>query len=207
MKKAIIFWAVLLVMPFHIFSQDLVSLEYISPFNEGLAAIKKEGQWAFINYKGEVVVDYRSDLVPTITNDDSYPVFMDGRCIIEQKKDGISYFGYIDATGKTAIQPQFLNAHNFKNGKALALKLIKENVAKNVALDKNIVYYKYYEVIIDRNGNVETFLNPSGVNITLDKDYVRVPPKITSKRISDDLYSVMDKNKKWALMDVNNQKK
>lgn len=202
MKKSLIFWVTLLVLPMSIFSQDLVSLDYISPFSDGLASIKKDSQWAFINYKGEVVVDYRSDLVPTVNNDDSYPIFSDGRCLIEGKKDGITYFGYIDTAGKTVIEPQFLNATNFNNGKALALTLIKNNVTRNVALDKNIVYYKYYEVIIDSSGEVKTFLNPSGVNITLDKDYVRIPPKITSKRISDSLYSVRDEAKKWTIVHV-----
>ena len=205
MKKALIFWVILLVTPLYIFSQNLVNLDNISPFSEGLAAIQKDGQWAFINYRGEIVVDYRSDLV--IKDDSYYPVFIDGRCLIEQKKDGIAYFGYIDTSGKTVIQPQFLNAKNFNNGKALALKLIKENVAKNVALDKNIVYYKYYEVVIDGNGDVNTFLNPSGVNITLDKDYIRIPPIITSKRISDNLYGIMDTRKKWTIIDINNLKK
>jgi hypothetical protein len=200
MKKAVILLLVIAISPFFGYAQSIENVDYISPYHNGLAAIKKDGQWAFINNTGDVVVNYRTDLVLTKSNDGSYPVFNDDRCLIEEKKNGISYFGYIDATGKTIIEPQFLNAANFNNGNALALELIREDVAKNIALDKNIVYYKYFEVIINSNGEVMHYLNPSGVNVVLDRDFLKKPPKITSKRISDNLYAVRNKNKKWTIL-------
>lgn len=200
MKKAVILLLVIAISPFFGYAQSIENVDYISPYHNGLAAIKKDGQWAFINNTGDVVVNYRTDLVLTKSNDGSYPVFNDDRCLIEEKKNGISYFGYIDATGKTIIEPQFLNASNFNNGNALALELIREDVAKNIALDKNIVYYKYFEVIINSNGEVMHYLNPSGVNVVLDRDFLKKPPKITSKRISDNLYAVRNKNKKWTIL-------
>lgn len=200
MKKAVILLLVIAISPFFGYAQSIENVDYISPYHNGLSAIKKDGQWAFINNTGDVVVNYRTDLVLTKSNDGSYPVFNDDRCLIEEKKNGISYFGYIDATGKTIIEPQFLNASNFNNGNALALELIREDVAKNIALDKNIVYYKYFEVIINSNGEVMHYLNPSGVNVVLDRDFLKKPPKITSKRISDNLYAVRNKNKKWTIL-------
>ena len=204
MKKAVILLLVLAISPFVGYTQSIENVDYISPYHNGLAAIKKDGQWAFINNIGDVVVNYRADLVLTKFSDDSYPVFYDNRCLIEQKKNGISYFGYIDPTGKTIIAPKFLNAANFNNGNALALELIKESLSKKSALGKDIVYYKYFEVIIDSNGDVKHYLNPSGVNLVLDRKYLKVPPKVTSKRISDNLYAVRNKNKKWTIIHVKN---
>lgn len=203
MKKAIILLIAILATPILSFTQSIDNLEYISPFHEGLAAIKKDGQWAFINTEGDIVVDFRNDLVFTKSNDRYYPIFSDGRCLMEQKKEDISYFGYIDTLGKIIIEPQFLNATNFSNGKAIALKLDKEIVAKNRALGKDVVYYKYFEVTIDTTGVIEDYLTQKGVNIVLDKDYLRKPPQITSKQIGENLYAIKRKNNTWSIINYN----
>lgn len=202
MKSLLLFLFVIMLNPFFGYTQSIKNLDFISPYHNGLAAIQKNGQWAFINSKGEVVINYRTDLVLTTFKDGSYPAFYDDRCLIEQKKNGISYFGYIDTSGNVVIEPQFLNAANFINGKALALKLIKETVAQNTALDKSIVYYRYYDVVIEIDGAVKSYLNPAGINVVLDKEFLREPPEITSKRISDDLYAIMDNNKKWTIINL-----
>jgi len=99
MKKLIILWVILIVTPLTIRSQNLGDIDFISPFNDGLSAIEKEGQWAFINREGELIIDYRDDLVLTDFGDESYPVFNSERCLIVKKDEGISYFGYIDKLG------------------------------------------------------------------------------------------------------------
>ena len=83
MKKLIILYIVILIIPIFGFTQTTKNLDYISPFHDDLAAIEKDGQWAFINTKGDIVVDFRNDLVTTKLNNEEYPVFMDGRCLIE----------------------------------------------------------------------------------------------------------------------------
>ena len=40
--------------------------------------------------------------------------------------------------------------------------------------------------------------------MVLDRDFLREPPKITSKRISDKLYAVKNKNKKWTIISIDN---
>ncbi len=200
MRKAIVLFLVFAIIPFLGQSQTLDHLDYVSPFHNGYAAIKKDGQWAFINSNGDIAINFRTDLVVTKFNDKSYPVFNEDRCIIKQIKNGISYFGFVDTNGKTVIKPQFLNATNFNNGKAIALELIKENVAKNKALEKNIVYYKYFEVVIDINGDIKEYINPSGVNMVLDKDYLKQPPKITSRLLTKNLVAKKNKKGKWILI-------
>ncbi|EDP70430.1 hypothetical protein FBALC1_06723 [Flavobacteriales bacterium ALC-1] len=199
MKKIKSILIIVLIFPILGFSQIIEDLDFISPFHDGFAAIKKDNQWGFINSEGAIVVDYRNDLVTTKMKDYNYPVFSEGRCLIKQVRDGISYFGFINATGKTSIEPQFLNANNFKDNKAIALKLVKETVSRNTALDKNIVYYKYFEVTIDTNGTVIDYLTQKGQNIVLDKDYLRKPPKINSKQISKNVFIIKNKHNKWRI--------
>lgn len=133
-----------------------------------------------------------------------YPIFSEDRCLVIEVKNGISYFGYIDTSGKTVIEPQFLNATNFSKGEAMTLKLIKETVARNKALGKDVVYYKYFEVAIDTIGTVGNYLTQKGVNVVLDKSYLKKPPQITSKHISENLYAIKHKDKTWTIINYNN---
>lgn len=201
MKKIIIFTLLVLISVSSL-SQTLENLDYISSFNDDVAAIKKDGQWAFINNDGDIVVSYSNDLVTTKSSDGDYPIFKDGRCLIVNKKEGISYFGYINTFGETVIEPQFLNALNFDNNLATVLKLKKEIVGRNTALDKNVLYYKYFEVTIDTNGNVKNYLTQKGVNIVLDKDFMSEPPKFTSKQISDNLVAIKNEKGKWTIKKI-----
>lgn len=202
MKKVIIMFALLVAIPISSFPQTIENIDFISPFNEGVAAIKKNNQWAFINKKGDIVIDFRNDLVATKSEEDSYPIFNNGRCLIEKQNNGISYFGYIDPSGNTAIEPQFLNATVFNNNVATVLKLEKEEVGKNTALNKGVVYYKYFEVVIDVNGTIKTYLTQKGVNIALDKKFLRKPPKFLTKQLSNNLIAVKNDKGKWTIKKV-----
>ena len=203
MKKAIMLLIAILLIPVSGYTQIIENIEFISPFNNEVAAIKKDGQWAFINFDGNLVVNYRNDLISTETDDGSYPIFYNNRCIIAKEKDGISYFGYIDKTGKTVIEPQFLNATNFIDDIAIALQLVKQEIGKNQILDKNIVYYKYFNVTIDTKGAIQNYINPEGVNVTLDKKFLSKPPIINSKLISKNLVSIKNNNKKLNIIRLN----
>lgn len=200
MKKVVILLVVLFLIPVFVGAQSIENLDFISPFNDGLSAIKKDNQWAFINQEGAIVINFRNDLVTTKFNDGNYPVFVNNRCLIMKEINGISYFGYIDTSGKTIIDTQFLNAQNFQNNEAIVLKLTEEFIGKNDVLGKNIVQYKYYEVIIDTDGNINQYLTPKGFNTVLDKKYIKTPPKITSRRISDNLYAIYGENKNWTII-------
>ena len=200
MKKLLI---ILLLIPVFVSSQTTEELDFIAPFNEGLAAIKKGDSWGFINNQGAVVIPFRDDFVLTEVNGLKYPIFNNNRSLISANKNGIKYFGYIDNTGKTVIKPKFLNATNFDNNKALALYIIKQTIGNNDVLDKNMVNYRYFEVTIDSLGNVENYLNPKGVNIVLDEKYLKSPPAITSRKILTNIYTVMTENMRWKLIKIN----
>ena len=83
-------------------------------------------------------MDFRNDLVPTKTDNASYPIFSNDKCLIVEVKDGVNYYGYIDKSGKTIITPQFLNATNFKYEKAIALKIHKETIGYNDIFKKAV---------------------------------------------------------------------
>lgn len=194
---------ILLIIPVFVFSQTTEELDFIAPFNDGVAAVKKGNTWGFIDNKGNITIPFREDLVLTEINGSEYPVFKNNHCIISEKKDGISYYGYIDMSGKTVIKPKFLNALNFDNDQALVLALIKQEVGKNDVLEKQVVFYKYFEVIVDANGSIKHYLNPKGIPIILDKKYLSSPPIITSKFISNSLVSTLNENKKRVIKSIN----
>lgn len=185
-------------------AQSLENLDYISPFHDDVAAISKNGQWAFVDKKGEIVVNFRDDLITTTFNDENYPIFKNGRCLIGKQKEDILYFGYIDKTGKTVIEPQFLNAMNFNNKVTIVLKLVKQNVGKNSVFNKDVIHNKYYEVLIDINGNIKNYLTKDGVHVALDKKFLSKPPSFRSKQISENLYAVLDENNKWSILKIEN---
>lgn len=203
MKSVIILLIATMLIPNFGITQVIENLEYISPFNNEVSAIKKEGQWAFINKKGAIVIPFRNDLVSTKINDGSYPVFNSNRCLIIKKENGISYFGYIDKMGKTVIEPKFLNATNFDNNVAIVLKLVKENIGRNDLLDKNVVYYRYFETTIDTAGNTKIYLSEKGTNVVLDKKFLKKPPQIMSKFISENLVSIITKDQNWNIKNIN----
>jgi len=198
MKKIIILF---ILIPFLGFSQIKDKLDYISPYNEGFSAVKKGNQWAFINLKGNIVIDFRDNLVLTETNNKKYPVFINERCLISEKKDGISYFGYIDTSGATIIEPQFLNATNFDEEFAIAIELYKEILGKNNILNKQTVRYESTEVIINKSGIIiRKLTEPKG--LALSRNYINKPPKISSKIIAENLFSALGKDNKIIIKKI-----
>ncbi len=69
-------------------------------FSEGLGAAVKDGNWGFINTKGEEVIPFEYD--------DVHP-FLNGRAAV--KKDGL--WGFIDPKGEMLLSPRFKEASNF----------------------------------------------------------------------------------------------
>ena len=198
MKKIIILF---ILIPFLGFSQIKDKLDYISPYNEGFSAVKKGNQWAFINLKGNIVIDFRDNLVLTETNNKKYPVFINERCLISEKKDGISYFGYIDTSGTTIIEPQFLNATNFDEEFAIVIELYKEILGKNNILNKQTVRYESTEVIINKSGIIiRKLTEPKG--LALSRNYINKPPKISSKIIAENLFSALGKDNKIIIKKI-----
>jgi hypothetical protein len=207
MRNIIILWVGCIVFSMSVTAQELKDIDYVAPFNEGLAAVKKGEQWAFINLKGEVVIDYRDDiLVPSQwqmpidskNEANKYPFFNNGRCLIKKTKNGIAHFGYINSKGITVIEPTFVNATYFNEGRAIVLKVTKQLLGKNELLDKDVVSYSYNEIVIDNTGKFTTHLR-GPKNLLYDKEYLKSPPKIQSHFISPNLIRVKTNNNTWEI--------
>jgi len=139
-------------------AQLMDNLEKVGHFNEGVAAIMKGDQWAFMDQEGNIVIPYRDDLVTQTDENGNMvaPEFHDGRAMISRKVDGIAYYGFIDKTGKEVIPANFINASPFKNGFAIVMQFSKEVVGQNKLLGKDVVSYKVEEYVIDTDGKAMT---------------------------------------------------
>ncbi|TGV04341.1 WG repeat-containing protein [Flavivirga rizhaonensis] len=199
MKKILI---ILILIPVFAFAQTTEELDFVAPLNDGIAAVKKDNKWGFINNKGTIIIPFRGDLVLTETDSYNYPIFKNNRCLISENRKGIEYFGYIDKTGKTIIETKFLNASNFNNNHALVLELTTKIVGENEILKKRMVYYKYFEVVINTQGDIKDYLSDP-INVVLDKKFLKKPPRITSKFVSNTLVATLNKNKKWIIKSIN----
>tara|TARA_R110002126_G_scaffold277560_1_gene423496 strand:- start:60907 stop:61593 length:687 start_codon:yes stop_codon:yes gene_type:complete len=198
MKRINIFFLLLFLIPVLGFAQTTETFDYVSPFHEGFSAVKSGNQWGFINKEGKLVIDFRDDLFATKIKDEAYPIFSNSRCIIFKKKDAISYFGYIDTSGKTIIPPTFLNASNYVNNIAIVLELDKEIAGHNDIMGKDIVYYTYREVVLNTKGKVIEKLTPPK-NVVFDKIFFYEPLKITSKILSEKLVAFLNEQHKWQI--------
>ena len=192
----------LLIIPILGIGQTIENIDFVSPFHDGLSAVKKGNNWAFIDQNGSIIIDFRQDLVKTKTDKGYYPLFSNGKCIIAQKKDDILLYGFIDKKGNISIEPQFLNVLNFQSDKALALIVHKETIGYNDIFKKDVVNYHYFEVVIDENGNSLDHLTQLALHISPKYSKSKEPPVITSKIISDNLIAVKGDDNKWNLRKI-----
>ena len=81
----------------------------VCEFNEGFAAVQKDGKWGYINTKGEQIVECKFD--------DAY-YFNEGFARV--KKDG--KWGYINTKGEQIIECKFDDACDFSEGFARVKK-------------------------------------------------------------------------------------
>ena len=192
----------LLIIPILGIGQTIENIDFVSPFHDGLSAVKKGNNWAFIDQNGSIIIDFREDLVKTKTDGGYYPLFSNGKCIIAQKKDDILLYGFIDKKGNISIEPQFLNVLNFQGNKTLALIVHKETIGFNDIFKKDVVNYHYFEVVIDENGNSLDHLTQLALHISPKYSKSKEPPVITSKFISDNLIAVKSDENKWNLRKI-----
>lgn len=208
--KAFLITVLLFMIPLPDFAQVLKDLDHIGSFKEGYAAVQKGNTWGFINEEGELVVDFRNDLVRNTNlsqgtdlgvGSQRYPEFKEGRSIIRQVKNAVPFYGFIDTSGKTVIEPEFLNVSNFSNGRAFALKLDEEELGQNPVLGKRMISFKYDVVLIDMQGEVLEYLaGPFPVSVSRQK--LRTPPEIAAKRIAEDLIAVRGIDNRWMVYNL-----
>lgn len=195
MKTKITSFIIFLLIPLLSLSQALTGVQEIAPFSEGLAAVKKGEQWGFIDTKGDLIIDFRNDLVWDNTADPSTlgimgiksPSFRQGRCPVKKIEEGIPYYGFIDTSGKLVIDYQFLNVAQYDSGHLTGI--IFEKVFRGENEFKLKVYeYKFHEVLMDTSGKIIEYLaKPTDIQMT-SKRYKT--PWLRTKLLNDNLISI-----------------
>ena len=198
MKLYTLLLGILVCIPVN--AQLMKDVDQIGSFNEGLAAIKKGDQWAFMDKQGTIVIDFRDDLV--VTKGDNgvaiAPEFHNGRALVSRLEDGIMYYGYIDTGGKEVIKSQYVNATPFHNGFAIVMKFTKEVIGKNKVLGKDVVSYEVEEFVIDLNDKAMTpMLHPR--NCVPEKMKSGKKPELTTQFLSERMVGVKMGDQKWEI--------
>jgi hypothetical protein len=176
--------------------QTFSLIDNIGTTQDGLIAIKKDKTWGFIDGNGTLVIDFRDDLVSSTTKT---PMFSSGLCLFKERKDGITYFGYINKKGEKVIPAEYLAASPFENGYATVVKHYKTSIGSSNALGKNIVNYSYNEFIIDtKNQWIQHLRGP--INLLYDRLKIQQnPPSINSSFISENLIAVKEADNSYSI--------
>lgn len=196
MKCSILITLLLTSLPFFSNAQVLKEIDEIAPFQEGLAGVKKGDSWGFINGNGTLIIDYRKDVVAT---PNVAPLFSDGLCLIQEVRDDIVFYGYINTKGDKVIPTDYLAATPFENGYARIIKYYKTDTGYTNALGKNIVDYSYNELVIDtKNEIIQHLRGPN--NLLFDSKKLKQNPlTILSKFINDSLVAVREKDNTYTI--------
>ncbi|MBR1699679.1 MAG: WG repeat-containing protein [Bacteroidales bacterium] len=98
-------------------------------FEEGLAAVQKNGNIGFINHKGETVIDFK---YPYHGNPLSNFIFEDGHCVVA---DTTGKCGVIDRKGAWLIHPEYDNISAYKEYAIVT----KAGVTKQLSYDGKVL--------------------------------------------------------------------
>ncbi|NJB72181.1 hypothetical protein GGR42_002672 [Saonia flava] len=185
-------------------AQTIGEIDEIAPFSEGLAAVRQDNSWGFVNEEGALVIDYRDDLhwnkdaksTDKGINAIKYPLFKNGLCMIKRMVENIPHYGFINSKGEQVIEPKFLNVSSFENGYTTGI--IYEKVFKgNNEFNLKIYDYKFHEVLMDSSGEIVEFLSRRDHIQMVRKRYE--VPEIRSKMISKNLIAIQSSDKSWEI--------
>lgn len=199
---------ILVLFPFFLLGQTVKNADFISPLEDGFAAVRVSNQWGFMNEKGMLTVNLRDDLIynesPTTIVDlgvasMNFPLMIEDRAIVKKTIDGITYYGFINSQGELVINHKFLNVSNFKDGFALALLMSEEILGENKPLGKRVVRYHYDLVLIDRDGHIAKYLC-GPFPLVFSREKLEKAPPIIAKDISPNLIAVKTPNEKWEVI-------
>jgi hypothetical protein len=218
MKQLLVLFAMLIILPWVSISQSIaeintptvMGLDQVAPFHEGLAAVRQGDTWGFINTNGELVIEFRDDLVWNENPDKNaagvrgipYPRFRDGRCpirVMKAEEEGIPFYGFIDSSGEIAIQADFLNVSEFANDEAVGIYFQKTFRGKN-NFQLNIYDYSFTEGVINTKGEMVWPLTERK-NILMNARRYEIPP-IQARMLEGKLIAVEVSSDNWEIRKI-----
>ena len=219
MRKLLFLALAVLVFPLSGISQTLETinkptikdLDAVAPFSEGLAAVRKGNEWGFIDKTGQLVIDFRSDLVWNknvgMDRNDvegiAYPQFKNGLCmVLEVKDEGIPYYGFMDTKGEIVIKPEYLNLTEFENDMAVGVFCRRTFRGKN-NFQLNIYDYTFTEVVLNTKGEIIWPITERE-GISMNKKRFEMP-ELRAMLISPELLSVKTDTNGWEIRTINPQ--
>jgi hypothetical protein len=87
------------------------------PFCEGLAAVREDGKWGYVDHSGRFAIEPKFDAVGVLDYPGDDPMDFAEGCAAVRSGGRV---GFIDLTGKFVIKPQFTSAWNFNGDVAAA---------------------------------------------------------------------------------------
>lgn len=196
MKRSLLILILMTCLPLMTNAQVLTKIDKVTPFQEGLGAVEKDNSWGFIDSDGTLVIDYRKDIV---VSSEGHPAFNNGLCLIQEVRDDITFYGYINTKEDKVIPAEYIAATPFKNGYARVIEYYKSKTNTTNALGKNIVNYSYNELVIDaKNEKIQHLRGPNNLLFKKLKSKQN-KPTITSQLISDKLIAVKEKDGTYTI--------
>lgn len=166
---------------------EVVSPKYddANQYSEGMAAVKLNGKWGYIDVTGKEVIAFKYDIAASFY-DGMAKVKLNGKC------------GYIDKSGKDVIPLQYDNAYSFVDG----LAPVKLN-GKWGYIDKSgkeVIPFKYDDANNFSDGVSFVKLNGQGGFINkIGKEVV--PFKYDDTRYFSEGIAAVKLNGKWGYVD------
>jgi len=213
MKSTLLILALLFALPFSVQSQSLktlnkpilADLDQVTPFQEGMAAVRRGNQWGFIDTVGNLVIDFRDDLVWNENPDAKdrgvlavpYPRFRDGRCMFQALgDDDIPVYGFIDQEGKTVIPAEYLNLTEFQDGYAVGI-LVRKTFRGQNRFQLNIFEYSFMEGVLNPEGEMAWPI-AERENILMQKRRYEMPG-LTASLMGNELLAVETAPGQWEI--------
>ncbi|MCM8712093.1 WG repeat-containing protein [Clostridium sp. SYSU_GA19001] len=173
--------------------------ENIMDFSEGLAVVIDKSGFKVIDETGREITCKSYSFISNFSNGRAYFALSDAH--------GNYLYGYLDREGKEVIPAKYLNASDFKDGKAVVH--VKENVYALIDLNGNIIqYYNYPYVGGLGDGLLEFKETSDGKSGYIDVDgNVVIKPQFTSGGVFAEARAVVnigeDIINKYGLIDKN----
>lgn len=105
-------------------------------FSEGTCIVKSNGKYGVINMKGKEIIPCTHERIYDCS---------DGMFLFYTKDENYNYwYGFLDKTGKVAVEPQYKDAEGFSDG----LALVKKD-AKDSWVDDHAFINKKGEIVVD----------------------------------------------------------